>query len=222
MSVEPFAELARRPDPPLDEIALSLAAEFGEVDADAARTRLDELGDEVDALLVAPRDPRAEADAVVEVLGRRHGFRGDRENYDHPRNSMLGVVLERRAGLPILLSVVYVAVGRRAGVALDGVGLSGHYVVGHFGVLPPVLLDPFNAGKQLEVDRPMPPATVRPWGVHETVLRMLNNLVTAYTRRNELGRAIRAAEMRLELPLEAGHNVATLGVELRALRARLN
>ncbi len=222
MSVEPFAELARRPDPPLDGIALSLAAEFGEVDADAARTRLDELGDEVDALLVAPRDPRAEAGAVVEVLGRRHGFSGDRENYDHPRNSMLDVVLERRAGLPILLSVVYVAVGRRARVALDGVGLSGHYVVGHFGVLPPVLLDPFNAGKQLEVDRPMPPATVRPWGVHETVLRMLNNLVTAYTRRNELGRAIRAAEMRLELPLEAGHNVATLGVELRALRARLN
>ncbi|MGH2839615.1 MAG: transglutaminase family protein [Solirubrobacteraceae bacterium] len=222
MSVEPFADLAQRTDAPLDELALALAAEFGEVDCDAARAALDDLAGEVDGLLGHPRDPRAEADAVIDVLGRRHGFSGDREDYHHPRNSMLDVVLERRAGLPIVLSVVYVAVARRAGIELDGIGLPGHYVVGHFGVLPPVLLDPFNGGTPLELEGPMPPEQLRPWGVHETALRMLNNLVTTYTRRNELGRAIRAAEMRLELPLQAGHSVATLGVELRALRARLN
>lgn len=222
MSLEPFVTLAQRPEPPLDELALSLAAEFGDVDAGAARDRLDELGEEVGALLEEPRIPHAEADALAGVLGRRHGFSGDREDYDHPRNSMLDRVLERRTGLPISLSVVYVAVARRARIELEGVGLPGHYVVGHFGALPPVLLDPFNGGRPLAVDGPLPEADVRPWGVHETILRMLNNLVAAYSTRNDLGRAIRAAEMRLELPLDAGHNVATLGVELRALRARLN
>jgi hypothetical protein len=67
------------------------------------------------------------------------------------------------------------------------------------------------------------PEDVRPWGAHETALRMLNNLVGSYTRRNDIGRAIRAAEMRLELVHAAGPRAAqAYGAELRALRARLN
>src|ERR687885_532557 len=115
-----FAELARAPDPPLADLALALAAEFGDVDA------------------VGPcaGDAVAEARACAGLLGGRHGFAGDREEYDHPDNSMLDRVLERRRGLPILLSVVYVAVAERAGVPLGGVGLPGHFVVGHFGARP--------------------------------------------------------------------------------------
>ena len=59
---------------------------------------------------------------------------------------MLDLVLTRRRGLPILLSVVYVEVARRAGIQIAGVGLPGHFVVGHFGTDPPVLLDPFAGG----------------------------------------------------------------------------
>ena len=66
--------------------------------------------------------------------------------YDHPDNSMLDLVLTRRRGLPILLSVVYVEVARRAGIELAGVGLPGHFVVGHFGAEPAALLDPFAGG----------------------------------------------------------------------------
>jgi regulator of sirC expression with transglutaminase-like and TPR domain len=213
VDLAPFAELAARDEPPLDELALALAAEFRTVDAPAALSRLDELGQEA-------RDaPGERLDAVVDVLGRRHGFAGDRDRYDNPANSMLDVVLERRSGLPILLSVVYVEVARRAGLALAGVGLPGHYVVGRFEPSPPVLLDPFAGGLRL-ADVPAS-EHVRPWGAHETALRMLNNLVGSYVRRNDLGRAIRAAEMRLELPL-AGQPAGALGAELRSLRARLN
>lgn len=212
VDIAPFAVLAARPDPPLDELALSLAAEFREVDADGALARLDALGEEVS---LAPGD---RLEAVTEVLGRRHGFAGDREHYDDPANSMLDIVVERRAGLPILLSVVYVEVARRAGLVLAGVGLPAHYVVARFAPPPPVLLDPFAGGVPLEL-----PASehLRPWREHETALRMLNNLVGSYVRRNDLGPAIRAAEMRLELPL-AGPPAEALGAELRSLRARLN
>jgi regulator of sirC expression with transglutaminase-like and TPR domain len=211
--VAPFSVLAARNDPPLDHLALAIAAQFREVDAGAALQRLEALGEEVSA------EPGDALDALRDVLGRRHGYAGNRETYDDPANSMLDIVLERRSGLPILLSIVYVEVARRAGLALAGVGLPAHYVVGRFEPAPPVLLDPFARGARLEAQES---EHVRPWGPHETAMRMLNNLVGSYTRRNDIGRAIRAAEMRLELPATPAQPAEALGAELRALRARLN
>ena len=214
--VPPFALLAADPAARLDALALALAAELRPVDADAALARLDALAREVHEVAQATGGELA---ALSFVLGERHAFAGATEEYDHPDHSMLDLVLERRRGLPIALSVVYVETARRAGIALDGVGLSGHYVVGRFRPEPaPVLLDPFAGGRPIVAPNP---AEVRPWSPHETALRMLNNLVASYTRRNDLGRAIRTAEMRLELSLEPALREA-LAAELRALRARLN
>jgi regulator of sirC expression with transglutaminase-like and TPR domain len=139
--------------------------------------------------------------------------------YDNPDNSMLDLVLARRRGLPILLSVVYVEVARRAGIPLRGVGLPGHFVVGHFGCDPPMLLDPFNGGDP--IDPPSADASLRPWSSHEIAWRMLNNLLGAYQRRGDLSSAIRAGEMRLLLPI-AGPLRDAMNRELQALRAHLN
>jgi len=218
MTIEPFIDLANRPEPPIDELALALAAEFDEVDGAAAMTRLDELGEEVAEEHGARTGPAAGIEALREVLGVRHGFCGERDRYDHPRNSMLDVVLERRRGLPILLSVLYVATARRAGILLEGVGLSGHYVAGDFSSSPPLLLDPFEGGTAIQASRPR---EVRPWGAHETALRMLNNLVNSFGRRADLMRTIQAAELRLALPLDPPVE-EKLQIELGALRARLN
>lgn len=217
----PFDDLAAVPDPPLDLLALALAAELQPVDATAALTRLDALGAELLDRVGAPgaHTPAEEVAACRDLLGAAHGFTGDREDYDAPENSMLDIVLERRRGLPILLSVVYVEVARRAGVALRGVGLPGHFVAGHFGADPPVLLDPFNGGAP--IDTGLDTRAVRPWSSQEIALRMLNNLVASYTRRGDLGRAIRAAEMRLRLPADRGLR-EELEVEHRSLAARMN
>jgi len=215
-----FAELAADPSVGAGALALALAAEFRLVDEAVALARLDDLAADV----AAAAERRNELDALGEVLGVRHGFGGAGDEYDHPDNSMLDVVLARGHGLPIALSVVYVETARRAGIALDGVGLPGHYVVGQFpaGGAPPVLLDPFAGGARIDASAAAEAdPDMRPWGAHETALRMLNNLLGAYTRRNDLGRAIRAAELRLELPLERGL-AAALAAELRGLRARLN
>ncbi len=213
-----FAAIAARPDPPLDALALALAGEFGDVDVPGALGRLDRLGEEIATFVFAGAGPAAEVEAVREVIGRRHAFAGDRDDYDNPNNSMLDRVLERGTGLPILLSVVYVEAARRAGIDLGGVGLPGHFVVGHFGATPPLLLDPFAGGERLEVGGP---ADLGRWGAHRTALRMLNNLVGSYQRRHDLTRAIRAAELRLELPLPE-REAAAMAIELQALRAVLN
>ncbi len=216
--IAPFIMLAAESEPPIEELALSLAAEFREIDEDAALAQLDKLGAEVAEEWAARTGPRAGVEALREVLAERHGFRGDGRRYDHPDNSMLNVVLERRRGLPILLSVLYLATARRAGIPLSGVGLPGHYVVGDFVSGPPVLVDPFAGGTPIQ---PEEPRFVRQWSVHETILRMLNNLVGSYGRRADLSRTIHAAELRLALPLEA-QKVYALRTELGALRARLN
>src|SRR5690606_13265031 len=63
------------------------------------------------------------------TLFRSLGFAGDVEDYGNPRNSLLDSVLDRRRGIPITLAVVLIEVARRAGVALEGVGMPGHFLV---------------------------------------------------------------------------------------------
>jgi regulator of sirC expression with transglutaminase-like and TPR domain len=204
----------------MDLLALALAQEFGDVDSRRALATLDALGEELArSAAEAAGGPEAAARACGELLGSRHGFEGDRETYDDPDNSMLDLVLARRRGLPILLSVVYIEVARRADIPIGGVGLPGHFVVAHFGAHPPLLLDPYDRGRIIG------PAggqeVARPWRAQEIAMRMLNNLVGSYQRRANLTAAIRAASMRLELPAEPGLKAA-LETELRALQARLN
>jgi hypothetical protein len=215
-----FNELAGQADATIDLLALALAAEFREVDAPGALAALDRLGTELSyAAERTNGSPEAQARACAETLGVVHGFAGNRTEYDHPDNSMLDLVLARRRGLPILLSVVYVETARRAGVELGAVGLPGHFVVAHFGAEPPLLLDPFAGGEALAGDPP--PALVRPWRADEIAMRMLNNLVAAYGRRADLGTAIHAATLRTLLPAPAPER-QLIEAELRVLQARLN
>ena len=218
--MRPFAELAAAPDVTMDFLALALAEEFRDVDAHRALAMLDALGTELAQTAAASGDgPEQAALACGRLLGAHYGFAGDRDNYDHPDNSMLDIVLARRRGLPILLSVVYIEVARRAGILLTGVGLPGHFVVAHFGAHPPVLLDPFDRGRILSM--PVAEALLRPWQPREIAMRMLNNLVGAFDRRGDLAAAIRAARMRLALPAH-GSLRTTLQAELRSFEARLN
>jgi regulator of sirC expression with transglutaminase-like and TPR domain len=115
--------------------------------------------------------------------------------------------------------VVYIEAARRAAIPIAGVGLPGHFVVGHFGTDPPVLLDPFAGGGPVETRAPR--NVVRPWRADEIVMRMLNNLVAAYDRRGDIGAAIHAASLRLALPAEASQR-DMLRAELQAFQARLN
>ncbi|HEX3873661.1 MAG TPA: transglutaminase-like domain-containing protein [Solirubrobacteraceae bacterium] len=218
MGLGSFAELAASREPRLDALVLAVAGELGACDADGALEQLDSLGAEIAEAAAGDEDPQSELDAVVGVLGRRHGFIGNRQSYDDPDNSMLDLVIARRTGLPILLSIVYVETARRAGIDLGGVGLPGHYVAGHFGGREPLLVDPFAGGMRLEI--PGSAAFVRS-GTHQTVLRVLNNLVGSYRRRNDLSRAIRAAELRMTLPLGEAQ-AAALELELKSIRSALN
>lgn len=145
--------------PRLDLAALGVATLFDpELDLEGCLVALDGYADEVreelrrtgawennGALL-----PRLEA--LRRVLGERAGFRGDDKQYDAPDNSYLHRVLERRTGLPITLSVIYVEVARRAGIPLFGVGFPGHFLVAARNDANTLVIDPFKGGAVLTTE----------------------------------------------------------------------
>lgn len=86
--------------------------------------------------------------ALRRIIGIRHGIGGNVDDYDNPDNSYLNRVLETRRGIPISLSILWMEVGRRAGLEMQGVGLPGHFVVYAAGQL----VDPFHYGEAIGFD----------------------------------------------------------------------
>ena len=195
--MERFAQLARTDAPTLDLLALAIAGALREVDEAAALAELDRLAGDVVRNGVGETGLE-QVEALRTVLGRRERFLGDVEDYDHPDNSMLDLVLEHRRGLPILLSVVWIEVGRRVGIPIRGVGLPGHYVAGWFGDGEPMLIDPFKGG--ILLPDPPPAGRIVQTPVHLTALRILSNLASSYERRGDVGRSLKAAQLRARNP----------------------
>jgi regulator of sirC expression with transglutaminase-like and TPR domain len=129
---------------PLDETALLIAARARgpeAVDIDESRRRLDDL---------AHGCEEATFEHARRHLFERCGFGGNTEHYDDPANSFLDLVLERRTGIPITLSVVLIEVARRLGVPVVGVGMPGHFIVRD--ETSGVHCDPFGGGRLLDRD----------------------------------------------------------------------
>lgn len=208
-----FAEEARAERPDLALLCLLLAAEADPaLDAngtDAAQIELDRLAG---LLPYGLRDGRAWASALAELLGERYGFEGASADYQRLESSLLHEVLRRRRGLPILLSVVWIEVARRAGAPVYGVALPGHFVVGFGDPAERVLADPFAGGRPLTdqdaellvagaTGQALEASMLVPAQPLETVLRILNNIrawAAARPERNDV--ALWAVELSLLLP----------------------
>ncbi|WP_030594729.1 transglutaminase-like domain-containing protein [Streptomyces fulvoviolaceus] len=208
-----FAEEARSERPDLSTLCLLVGAEadgtLDEAGLDAAQIELDRLAGQ---LPFRPGGPRSWAVSLCELLGDRCGFRGTPADYQRLESSLLHEVLRRRRGLPILLSVVWMEVARRAGAPVYGVALPGHFVVG-FG--PPeeqVLADPFDGGRVLAgadaellvagaTGAALQPSMLVPAEPLEVVLRILNNVrAWAAARPERSDVALWAVELSLLLP----------------------
>ena len=86
------------------------------------------LGARLRARLDDESDLAGRVAAACDLLFHVERFRGNRDDYEDPRNSYLDQVLERRQGIPITLSIVFVDVARRAGLDASGIGFPGHFL----------------------------------------------------------------------------------------------
>ena len=227
-----FTEVVGRDDFQLDQAALLIGArEYPERDLEEYRDDLDAI-----AARAAPDVARAangigSARAISDHLFDRLGYAGNHDDYYDPRNSFLCEVIDRRMGIPISLSVLYLEVARRVGVLAQGVNFPGHFIVRVAIEDAWLFLDPFARGKVLtpadleallrKTTTPtavLEPSVIAAASKRQIVARMLVNLAGIYGRNGDLPRSLDVLE-RLAVLEPSNPRIAR---DLASLRERVD
>ncbi len=181
-----FGELCERfnDEADIEEAAWALAAvELPGEDFAEARAMPGVWARELSTRLVGTVSNTERVNILSHYLGAELGFRGNEEDYYAEENSLLPRVLETKMGIPISLTLVYLAVGRRAGLDVQGVGLPGHFAAR----LGNVFFDPFHGGRRLKMEDcerlltsqglELQPHHLAPCKPRVMLARLLNNLL---------------------------------------------
>jgi regulator of sirC expression with transglutaminase-like and TPR domain len=195
--------------------ALAIArAEYPLLDASHYLGRLETLGARVRSGMRTTPTARETIALLNQVLFDEEGLRGNRDDYYDPRNSFLNDVLDRKLGIPITLSVIYMEVARRVGFPIAGTGMPGHFLLKHYDVMSgEILIDPFNRGRivgsvecqkrldeiysgQLELKPEFTQAVTH----REILTRMLNNLRQIYFTRGNMSKGLVVLDLLLAIP----------------------
>lgn len=191
---------------------------FPGLDAGACVERLDGLAARCRELIAEPATARERCRALNRVLFHEEGFRGNTEHYEDPLNSFLPSVLERRKGLPISLSIVYLLVARRIGLEMEPVGMPGHFLTGCFVEGLPFYVDAFERGTFRTAGELMlflrsrghepSPVDLAPTPVREVLCRCCRNLAAHYAAAGDEARAGQFASFVEEFAATYERNIA--------------
>ena len=203
LSVELRDLLEGRPCPlELDEVAVEIARiHRPEADLHAVRSTLDNWAEAIAAALPPAAGGMQYLSIAHRYLFGTVGLRGDRESYFAPENSCLDLVISRRRGLPITLSVIYIEVARRLLRPVYGAALPGHFLCRYNDGLVNVLVDAFHEGRLLlpaEAAEMVSSATGEPLNADAPefgpaspqliAVRMLRNLRNSYIQQRDVER----------------------------------
>lgn len=214
-----FTEAMTGPENRLDlgRAALLIASEeYPGLDILRYVARLEAMAAAVRPRIGATDDPREKVEALSMYLFEERGFRGNTREYYDPRNSFFNEVIDRKLGIPITLSVVYIEVGRRVDMPLRGVGMPGHFIVKHAGAEGDIFIDPFNQGRILSrqaceemvqelYTEPVPfqEAFLAAATKKQIVARILMNLKAIYLHTSDHRKALSAVERLLLIEPDA-------------------
>ena len=197
----------------IDELALLVARDIRpDASTDRARAFFDSAARPLHASDVTLLKPTTQAALLSEQVFLEHQFRGNETDYYDPRNSDLTEVVERRVGIPITLAIVMIAVGRRAGMHVRGVGFPGHFLLRIGAGSDAVMIDPFSDGREVDPSR-LDQLSARHLGGPRRVLpehlasvdersmlvRVLINLKHAHERQNAHAIALVACDRLVDL-----------------------
>jgi regulator of sirC expression with transglutaminase-like and TPR domain len=193
-----FRQAVERPEDLIDlgRAALTIALDdYPNLDIAAYLARIDQLAVSVTGRIGTESGVYRAIAALNTVLFKEEGFRPNRESYFDPKNSFLNEVLDRKTGIPITLSVLYIEVAQRIGLPLCGVGFPGHFLVKYCAADQEIVIDPFDGGEiksqaslekllyeQYGGELAMQPAFLEAAGKKQILRRMLNNLKIIYLR----------------------------------------
>jgi regulator of sirC expression with transglutaminase-like and TPR domain len=228
-----IVELAALPDDrvQLAEAALTIArSEYRHLDASKYLERLDEMAGELKPRIRTIESPEARVHEMNRFLFEVEGFGGNHDDYYDPRNSFLNEVLDRKLGIPITLAIVYIEVGRRAGLSTYGIGFPGHFLAGLLSEKGRIVIDPFNGGKVLSENdcrrmlrsgvggsQPFRQSFLEPAWPKQILVRLLRNLKGVYWHRSEELKALRMVEWILILDPDSVSEIRERGFFYEAI-----
>ena len=229
-----FIRTVQATDFGLAEVALLIAAEeYPQLDPAPYLQRLDFYAERVKDRLADESAAPVLLGEISKVLFEEEGFTGNAEAYYDPRNSYLNDVLDRRLGIPLTLSIIYLEVGWRLGLPLEGVNFPGHFLVRYQGEALRLLVDPFQGGlirfedeAQDLLDRvyggtvKLQTEFLRGADKRDILVRLLSNLKTIHLNTRDDERALAAAERILILRPDSAEDVRDRGM-LLARRGRI-
>lgn len=207
--------MVNRPEPAigLAHAALLVAAESDpRLDPEAELRTLAGWADELKAR-IEPGWTSLQRLARLRSFTYEHlGFRGDRADYHSPSNALLHEVIQRRRGIPLTLAIIFLELGWSIGLALEGVGFPGHFLVRLAGEPRDLLLDPFQGGMTVHEEdcrrileelsggrTAYEPRLIASVGKRAMIARLLLNLKGAYLRTGKDELALAAVERLLLL-----------------------
>lgn len=204
-----FIRAVRVPDSEIDLMVASLwgaAEEYPSLDVPSYLGRIGLLSARIKLKVRRARSVFDSIHALNGLLIEQEGLKGNRSDYYDPRNSYVSDVLDRKVGIPIALSIIYIEVARRAGLRLLGIGLPGHFLLRAGDGQSEIFIDPFDGGGLLTRKEclamvrsagaagPRAERYLEPYGNRAILRRVLTNLKAIYLKRDDHARALAAAE----------------------------
>lgn len=202
---------------------LIAAAEYPGLDIERELRHLDAIAAGV-AHRIDDDSPLFQVNTLSEYLFDDLKFAGNHTNYYDPRNSFLNDVLERRIGIPITLSLLYMEVGKRLGIPLLGIGMPAHFIVRHRDESD-VFIDPYHGGillSEAECAQRLKQATqgamewrpsyLQPISDRAFITRMLRNLKAVYLQRRNYERVLFTIDRLIALQPQAPEERRDRGV----------
>jgi regulator of sirC expression with transglutaminase-like and TPR domain len=232
--LEHFAEIVSREQFNLAEASLMLAQDvYPDVDIPAYVGQLDRIAEAIRRRIASDAFAEQKVRALNYYLFSEMRFSGNIDEYYDPRNSYLNQVIERRTGIPITLSILYLEVGKRLGLNLKGVSFPGHFLVKLSVKRGQLVLDPFTGGEaqseadlrqrlaqvlpsekaeQAQLDQYLEPATPR-----QIIARVLRNLKNIYMQSSKLEQALAVMHRMLLVVPESAEELRDRGLVYQKL-----
>lgn len=204
---------------PRAALQFARAIAYPDLDIAAYMAMLHDISEVAAEYIDLTRPISHQAEQLSTFLFDTFGFQGNTNRYDDPRNSFLNVVLERRLGIPITLSIIYVDIAVRLGIPAYGISLPGHFIVGVHERDAEIWLDPFHVGRRLDLtdcaglikmstgfEGPLEAGWFAPSAGRDVLARMLANLRASYVSSASWNKAAAVIQLlRQTQPQEAEH-----------------
>ena len=209
-------------------LKLSQTLEYPDLNVHEHVQKLDQLGEGLKNSLSEVKNPTYLVSMLNEYMFDILGFSGDHDDYYNPKNNFLNVVLDKKSGIPITLSIIYVEFAKHIGLDLYPVGFPSHFLVKFSEEL---ILDPYNRGRLLSIDDlqeildrnygdnvEFSPDFLNEIGPEQILIRICRNLKNSYMQSFNFTMAMHCINMILGMEPDSPEEVRDKGI----LEARLS